>query len=93
MSKAERLHMGNTSASHGMVITAVHLDDQGRPERYKVENSWAESKGVRWFVMSGEWFRENVFQVVISKSLADKRWVDVLEGGKATVLKVWDMMV
>ena len=33
MSKAERLLTGETQMTHAMVITAVHLDDNGRPVR------------------------------------------------------------
>ena len=45
MSKAQRLVMGDSSATHAMVITAVQVDDSGRPVRYKVENSWSEAAG------------------------------------------------
>ena len=50
--------------THAMVITAVHLDDNGRPLKYKVENSWNDTVGEKgWFMMTAEWFREYVYQV------------------------------
>ena len=80
--------------THAMVITAVHLGDDGRPVRYKVENSWSDSAGEKgWFMMTGKWFREFVYQVVIPRSVADKKWSAVLDGGDAVVLKPWDPMV
>jgi bleomycin hydrolase len=36
LTKAERLLVGESSMTHAMVITAVHLDDAGKPVRYKV---------------------------------------------------------
>jgi bleomycin hydrolase len=42
-----------------MVISGVHLDDKGRPVRYKVENSWGETAGEKgYFVMTDRWFEE-----------------------------------
>lgn len=90
MNKAERIDMGNIAARHAMVITAVHLDPQGKPVRYKVENSWNKEKGVRWCVMSSKWFNEYVFQVVIPKRLAQREWTDILVTEVATMLRPWD---
>jgi bleomycin hydrolase len=42
-----------------MVITAVHLDDNGKPIRYKIENSWSDEAGNKGFFMcTADWFRE-----------------------------------
>ncbi|WVF69407.1 hypothetical protein IAT40_004184 [Kwoniella sp. CBS 6097] len=92
MNKAQRLETGESSMTHAMVITAVHLDESGRPVRYKVENSWSDSAGEKgWFMMSGAWFREYVFQVVVPRSIVDKKWSDIL-GSDAQMLKPWDPM-
>lgn len=50
MSKADRLRTGETFMAHAMVFTAVHLDAEGRPIRYKVENSWSEEAGDKGFL-------------------------------------------
>ncbi|ORY23278.1 peptidase C1B, bleomycin hydrolase [Naematelia encephala] len=93
MNKAQRLEMGDSSMTHAMVITAVHLDEKGRPVRYKVENSWSESAGEKgWFMMTAPWFKEYVYQVVVPRSIADKKWSAVFDGGDAVVLKPWDPM-
>jgi bleomycin hydrolase len=45
--------------THAMVITAVHLDGDGKPVRFKVENSWGENVGDKgFFVMTSKWFDE-----------------------------------
>lgn len=68
LSKAERIELGESSMTHAMVITAVHLDDKGNPVRYRVENSWGEGVGDKGFmVMTDAWFDEFVYQVVIRK--------------------------
>ena len=94
MDKAQRLRTGESSMTHAMVITAVHLDDNGRPIRYKVENSWSDTAGEKgWFMMSAEWFRENTFQVVIPRSVVDPKWTKILDGGDPVILPAWDPMV
>ncbi|CEQ42870.1 SPOSA6832_04741, partial [Sporobolomyces salmonicolor] len=39
MSKAQRLQTGDSSMTHAMVLTAVHIEN-GKPVRWRVENSW-----------------------------------------------------
>jgi len=93
MTKAQRLIMGDSSATHAMVITAVHLGEDGRPVKYKVENSWSEASGEKgWYMMTADWFREFVYQVVVPRSVAEKRWVDVIDGEEVRELDPWDPM-
>lgn len=93
MSKADRLRTGETAMTHAMVITAVHLDNKGRPLKYKVENSWSDTAGEKgWFMMTNTWFKENVFQVVIPRCCTEKKWLDVLDKGEPIVLDSWDPM-
>lgn len=76
LSKAERIELGESSMTHAMVITAVHIDETtGKVERYRVENSWGEAgvgndKG--FMVMSDKWFEEFNYQVVVSKEFVPK---------------------
>lgn len=92
LDKAQRLITGESSATHAMVITAVHVDHKGRPVRYKVENSWSDSSGDKgWWMMSAAWFREYVYQIVAPRSIVDKKWVDVLKQTPHE-LEPWDPM-
>lgn len=64
MDKSSRLRTGESAMTHAMVLTGVHVDD-GKPVRWRVQNSWGESAGDKgWFVMSDEWFGEFVYQVI-----------------------------
>lgn len=45
MTKAERLQTGESAMTHAMVLTAVHLDKEGKPVRWRVENSWSNTAG------------------------------------------------
>ncbi|KAI0775763.1 peptidase C1B bleomycin hydrolase [Trametes elegans] len=95
LTKADRLRTNESSMTHAMVISAVHLDPAtGRPVRYKVENSWGDAVGDRgYFVMSDAWFEQFVYQVVVPKALAPKDLVRVYESGEKQVLPPWDPMV
>ncbi|KAH9034843.1 peptidase C1B bleomycin hydrolase [Lactarius pseudohatsudake] len=94
LSKADRLRTNESSMTHAMVISGVHLDLQtGKPLRYKVENSWGEDRGEKgFFVMTDRWFDEFVYQVVVPKTLAPKDLVKVFESGDRVVLPPWDPM-
>lgn len=93
LTKAERLQLGDSSMTHAMVISGVHLDLEDRPVRYKVENSWGETAGKEgYFIMTDEWFNEYVYQVVVPKALAPKELVHVFESGNPIVLPPWDPM-
>ncbi|KAJ3995135.1 peptidase C1B, bleomycin hydrolase [Lentinula boryana] len=93
LTKTQRLEINESAMTHAMVISGVHLDANGNPIRYKVENSWGDAPGNKgYFVMTDDWFNEFVYQVVVPKSLAPKDLVAVFEGGNAKVLPPWDPM-
>ena len=45
MNKAQRLQTGESAMTHAMLLTAVNLDAEGKPTRWRVENSWGEEPG------------------------------------------------
>ena len=91
MDKAARLDYGESLMTHAMVITGANLVD-GKPNRWKVENSWGDDIGAKgWFRMSDEWFNEYVYQAVINKKHLSKEQVDALST-EPIVLNPWDPM-
>ena len=68
MDKAQRLDYGQSLMTHAMVLQGVNLDENGKPNRWRVENSWGKEPGKDgYFVMSDQWFSEYTYQVVVSK--------------------------
>ncbi|KAL0937807.1 peptidase C1-like family protein [Colletotrichum truncatum] len=92
MDKASRLRTGESAMTHAMVLTAVHLDSEGRSVRWRVQNSWGEGAGDKgWFVMSDAWMDEFVYQAVVDPRFLSKE-VKAVIGTEPTVLPLWDPM-
>ena len=69
MPKGKRLEYGASSATHALLLTGVDFDANGRPTRWKIENSWGKEVGKDgYFVCSEKYFREFVYEAVISRS-------------------------
>lgn len=45
LTKAQRLETGDSQMTHAMLLTAVHLDNQGESVRWRIENSWSDQAG------------------------------------------------
>ncbi len=89
--KAGRLLYGESRLTHAMVFTGVNLTN-GKPTRWKVENSWGEDRGeMGYFTMSNDWFDEYTYQVVIKKKYLSREMLEQLEQ-EPIVLPPWDPM-
>ncbi|KAK0311120.1 bleomycin hydrolase [Friedmanniomyces endolithicus] len=92
VTKAQRLLTGESQMTHAMVLTAVHLDKEGKPVRWRVENSWSVAAGTEgYFVMSDAWMDEFCYQAVVDPAVVSKEVRDVLSQ-EAKVLPLWDPM-
>lgn len=77
MDKAQRIATFDSGSTHAMTLTAVDLDADGKPLKWKVENSWGPATGLAGcLIMTNDWFNEYMFRLVV-----DKRYVpaDVLK--------------
>ena len=80
MNKAQRISTFDSGSTHAMTLTAVDLDAQGNPVKWKVENSWGADSGQRgYLIMTADWFREYMFRLVVNKKYASE-----------TILKAFD---
>ena len=68
MDKAQRISTFDSGSTHAMTLTAVDLDAQGKPVKWKVENSWGVDHGQQGcLIMTADWFREYMFRLVVNK--------------------------
>lgn len=80
MSKADRISTFESGSTHAMTLTAVDLDANGKPLKWKVENSWGESNGAKgYLIMTNDWFNEYMFRLVVDKKVVPERIVRMAE--------------
>jgi bleomycin hydrolase len=91
MDKASRLRFGQTMMTHAMLFTGVDVVD-GRPRRWRVENSWGADNGVKGFyTMNDDWFDEYMFEVAAPSSHLSDQMREALNT-EPVVLPAWDPM-
>ena len=91
MNKAQRLDYATSLMTHAMVFLGVNLVD-GKPTRWKVENSWSEKSGQKgYYLMTDEWFDEYNYQIVVNRKYLTPEMHKAFEQ-EPIVLKPWDPM-
>ena len=74
MNKADRIATFDSGSTHAMTLTAVDLDANGKPVKWKVENSWGADNGFAGcFIMTNDWFNEYMFRLVVNKKYASEQ--------------------
>lgn len=92
MTKGERVEYGQSLMTHAMVFMGVNLDEDGKPNRWRVENSWGKDSGKDgYYVMTDEWFDEYMYQVVVNKKYLPEEIVREYES-EPIMLEPWDPM-
>ena len=73
MNKADRISTFDSGSTHAMTLTAVNLDADGKPVKWKVENSWGADYGQKGcLIMTNRWFNEYMFRLVVNKKYASE---------------------
>ena len=68
MNKAQRIETFDSGSTHAMTLTAVDLNAEGKPLKWKVENSWGPSYGQNgYLIMTDNWFQNYMFRLVVNK--------------------------
>lgn len=87
--KEKMLDFSNSMMNHAMVLTGVNLKD-GKPNRWKVENSWGDELGKKgYFVITQSWFESFVYQAAIKKCYLNEKELEALKS-KPILLNPWD---
>ena len=90
--KLERVRSGESAMDHAMLFTGVDLDEAGQPRAWRVENSWGDEPGDSgFFTMDDQWFTDNVFEVVVPKSVLPEDLAAAVDS-EPIVLPAWDPM-
>lgn len=78
--------------THAMNFTAVTFNESGEVTKLRVENSWGDERGEKgYIVMTAEWFREFVFEVVVDKKYVPPEVMQVFQQ-EPQILPAWDPM-
>ena len=92
MTKAERLDYGQSLMTHAMVFQGVNLDENGQPNRWRVENSWGKDPGKDgYYLMTDRWFDEYMYQIVVNKKYLTNEQLAAYQS-EPTELEPWDPM-
>lgn len=90
MDKADRIRTFASASSHAMTLMAVDLDEDGKPKKWMVENSWGPAAGHQGhLIMTRDWFREYLFRLVPQRKYVPAELLKLLEQ-KPVQLPAWD---
>ena len=77
MTKEQRMKTKISTMNHCMFLCGVNMGEDGKPDRWKIENSWGDQSGQKgYFICSEEWFKDYVMQAVVRKSFLTKEQLD-----------------
>lgn len=92
LTKAERALYRSSVRNHLMTLVGVDLKE-GKPIKWRVENSWGSSKGSKgYWTMYDNWFDLHVYNIIANKKYVPKRILKIRDA-PAIVLPPWDPML
>lgn len=92
MTKAQRIATFASASTHAMTLVGVDLDDNGRPRKWKIENSWGEDSGLKGHLIATDsWMNEYLFRLCVERRYADEATLRLADQ-KPTLLPPWDPM-
>ncbi|MCR5148233.1 MAG: C1 family peptidase [Eubacterium sp.] len=88
--KGDRLMYGDSAMNHAMVLLGVNINNEGKADRWRIENSWGKDAGLDgYYVASDSWFDEFVYQVVVDRKYLDEETLKLLDQ-PLIELEPWD---
>ncbi|MBQ9313232.1 MAG: C1 family peptidase [Bacteroidales bacterium] len=90
MDKKQRIQTFASGSTHAMTLKGVDLDENGKPIKWLIENSWGPNTGYEGnLIMTDEWFDEYMFRLVVDKKYVPENILKILDS-KAEMLPPWD---
>lgn len=91
MSRKDYFQLKAGIACHSMLITGVHIGEDGTPKRWKILNSY-DTNGLHggYFTCSDSWFTKYIVNTVINRKLLNK-YDDVMKKD-ANSFDIWGIM-
>ncbi len=87
--KADGLAYYPQAPNHCMVFVGVNITG-GKPDKWKVENSWGEKRGRDGFwTVTDSWFDANVYEMLVNKKFVPEE-LQKLHQGEPLVMPPWD---
>ncbi len=91
MDKADRIRTYASGSSHAMTLVAVDLDQEGKPLKWMVENSWGPGANDGHLIITDPWMDEYMFRLVVEKKCVPAETLKILKQ-KPVMLPAWDPM-
>ena len=89
MDKRDMLDSCESRMNHAMCLTGVNIGPDGKPNRWKIENSWGTDRVYDgYFMASDSWFDRFVYQAVVHKKYLGEK--AALFDTQPVVLEPWD---
>lgn len=91
MDKADRIRTYASGSSHAMTLVAVDLDQEGKPLKWMVENSWGPGANDGHLIITDPWMDEYMFRLVVEKKYVPAETLKILKQNPV-MLPAWDPM-
>lgn len=91
MDKADRIRTFDSGSSHAMTLCAVDLDENGKPKKWMVENSWGPGANDGHLILTDKWMDEYMFRLVVNKKYVPKKILKMFDQ-QPVMLPAWDPM-
>lgn len=89
LNKTQMVLTRDSAPNHAMVLTGVDLKE-GKPLKWKIENSWGSDAGDDgFFIMTDEWFDNWGYSVVVNKKYLPPEVVELTKT-EPVMLPFWD---
>lgn len=91
MDKGDRIRTKDSASTHAMTLVAVDLDENGKPVKWMVENSWGPGSNDGHVIMTDDWVNEYLYRIVVNKKFVPEE-IQKLMNQKPILLPAWDNM-